>query len=292
MKTYNDFISKFYLVVNWDKAVDSIIKGQFDGIKGISKNKAIIKRFLDVRNTLLVMDYKDTLKINDLYQINYNNVNDVIKNDFRIIRRITMNDRNSNINDEYQSILLFNSFSRTFDRYTESDKYKYNKFFLKINKNKELIIELKYKYAKYFDRNSHDISVLYDKQKPNINNLNEFIEWFYSILPLLKKENKNNIPYGDTPYNIENFEKEKWYEFFKILFLEIVSHHKEESEWLVNGNFYIPKGTTIYIKKRSNDTYFGSFGIKDENEIREQIKKLDLNKKYNFIFINSEKELL
>jgi hypothetical protein len=289
--------NNFYLVVNLEKTYNDIINGYFTNLPGISNSKYIIKSYFDIRNTLIVMNYNDTIKLNKLQEIKYDDIDQLVKFNFKILKRLTTDHNNT---------LLFNKFSRIFERYNSNkntDYYKeLNDVFLKLKIKKSIQQELYNKYSKFFDRNSYNFAKLYTENTPTILNFNDFCNWFLSNLNNIPKETTHNIPYGNTPYNINDFDNNMWILFLKVVLLATANAFTKEKEFIVESKkFIIPTNSIIYFKfndfsnldddiilfnrKNLGNTYSKNFYLKFINDN-------NLDAKYKFKFVKSHEELL
>lgn len=109
----------FYLVLRIEKAWDSLLKMEFNGLVGVADNPEIINSWFDVRDTLLVMKGDEFLKLNsNVHKINYDNPNSLVSNNFKLLNRLLQNSEDRK--DFYDVIQKI--FSRTFEIKSKDEK--------------------------------------------------------------------------------------------------------------------------------------------------------------------------
>lgn len=72
---------------------ESLSRMKFDGLRGISDNILISRAWFDVRNIMLVMPADKVLEMNKINKIQYFNPDQLVNNNFEIIKRVMDNER-------------------------------------------------------------------------------------------------------------------------------------------------------------------------------------------------------
>lgn len=301
LKLYEDFriledVPKyFYLVVNIKRAWESLIKMKFVGLKGISDNPNIINSFFDVRDTLLVIDAQKVLEQNpDMFKIDYDNPHQLVSNNFEILNRLLQN----------KTIYYSDIFAKLLRRHTWSPKYR----------QKQEKYQKLFDATKYLERNSYNLGELFSKYENDIkiNNLHDLAKWILDdALPMVEIENRNNLPYGTQPYDLNDLSYNQLYFILQENIFDLVKHWKEnEGEWIIKKDpikqetiFKIPEGSDLYFKlavdtkdPEETERYKNKFGLHgldsdtysgQENSklIQDLIENYDLENKYNVKYI-------
>jgi hypothetical protein len=215
----------YYLVLRFDeKTIQNLVKGKFEGLKGISDSENIINHFFDIRDILLVMKKEAVESLNDLEPIKYDDIEYLSKDNLKILKRL------------YQIPNDYNNGSLLYQGIRKCEYYKYGEF-----KNDNYLTTLSRKVNKYyslfykFDRDySHDLNeIKYAKD------YNDLLEQTYNII------NTKD----------ENYTKEIIDLFLRYIILTFAALFKKEKEVLVkNEVFIIPEKSFLFIKNAYPDS--------------------------------------
>jgi len=260
-ENYNKY---YYLVLKFNHITfDSLCNGKFEKLKGISDNINIINSFFDIRDVLLIMDKKKTDELNTLVKVDYDDVETLSKDNFKIMKRLT-----NDIDDYSLNSIIYQGFRKhTYYKYIKNVSMgdKLYKLIKKIDS-----VDYK-KVFKYIDKNTHYI---FD----NINNIKTFEDFTNEVYNSL-----DNLDYKYNPIIVKNI--------LEYIILTYALLFKHEGEILVNDEyFYVPENSTILIKTPEKNSYLFDEHkeildkyinkLKKKYNLREIDYKYDINNKY------------
>lgn len=209
----------YYLVLRLNEnTLNNLYTGRLDGLNGISNSTNIINAFFDVRDILLVMDKKDVEELNFIEKINYDDIDALSKNNFKLLKRLY------DVKDDYTiQSLLYQGFM----------KIKHGKDYKKLRS----IVFDKLSDLRYgLERNIHKLGDDFSN-----NTYDEFIDKAYNKL-------KNAL---DFPFSKDDMEK-----VFRLNILNFSELFKHEEEIMVNSStFIIPPKSVIFIKEQNKYSY-------------------------------------
>lgn len=209
----------YYLVLRLNEnTLNNLYTGRLDGLNGISNSTNIINAFFDVRDILLVMDKKDVEELNFIEKINYDDIDALSKNNFKLLKRLY------DVKDDYTiQSLLYQGFM----------KIKHGKDYKKLRS----IVFDKLRDLRYgLERNIHKLGDDFSN-----NTYDEFIDKAYNKL-------KNAL---DFPFSKDDMEK-----VFRLNILNFSELFKHEEEIMVNSStFIIPPKSVIFIKEQNKYSY-------------------------------------
>jgi hypothetical protein len=248
----------FYLVLNLtEKTLKSLYKGKIDKLVGISDSEQIINAFFDIRDVLLVMDKDKVINLNEVENVDYDDVEYLVKDNFKKLSRITGHYK---YDDEIKiKTIIYQAFR----------KHTYN------SKSKGIINEL-YKLKKLIK--SSDYSKLFDYIDSNTHKIFNFkVSGFNDLVNKTLENLKNEI---HKTRNFGSYEKlptpideNKVSNILKYLILSYASLFKDEGEWLIkNDSFIIPENSTILIKENSPNSYTNKENMRMINEWLDELK--------------------
>lgn len=209
----------YYLVLRLNEnTLNNLYTGRLDGLNGISNSTNIINAFFDVRDILLVMDKKDVEELNFIEKINYDDIDALSKNNFKLLKRLY------DVKDDYTiQSLLYQGFM----------KIKHGKDYKKLRS----IVFDKLSDLRYgLERNIHKLGDDFSN-----NTYDDFIDKAYNKL-------KNAL---DFPFSKDDMEK-----VFRLNILNFSELFKHEEEIMVNSStFIIPPKSVIFIKEQNKYSY-------------------------------------
>ncbi len=275
----------FYLVLRVDKAWDSLLKMEFDGLTGISDNPEIINYWFDVRDTLLIMKGDEFLKLNpNIHKVDYNNPNQLISNNFKLLNRLLHNAENTeHYYDVIQKILSHSERVKT-----NNDKYHLISKFLNLNV---------YKVEEIISDEINDKNTI-------INNVWDFVNIIWKNLPTMVQKYNKNYPWG-KPYDINDFDKNAIYFIIQQGILKLSESWTNEGEWIIKKDkatnkrlLKVPSNSKLYFKINITDPkeiermkaankWGHHSGIEDKNLklVTDMIESYHLDKLYDVEFI-------
>lgn len=289
IKIFEDFriIEKapkwFYLVLRFEKAWESLLKMEFNGVVGISDNPKIINSWFDVRDTLLIMDGEELLKLNPhIHKIDYKNPNQLVSNNFYLVNRLLQN-KDLYIYDVCQKI--FSNSVRVKHKNAESHNMAH------------FLNENIYRLDDYVENYINDGKV--------IKNLWDFTNIIWDALPEVIVYYNKNYSFRSLTKLEDLGDKNVLYFVLQEGILELVKSFEKEGEWIIKKDkisndriLNIPLKSKLYFKidvtdeaelKRMIDVHkYSSYkGMKEENIkfITDLINDYNLDKKYDIQFI-------
>ncbi len=275
----------FYLVLRFEKAWDSLLKKEFDGVVGVSDNPQIINSWFDIRDTLLIMNGDEFLKLNpNVHKIDYENPNSLVSNNFKLLNRLLQNsEEREDFYDVCQKV------------FSHTEKIKAS------NKEYEAIHNTSY----FLNRNVYKFANVMEKLVENgktINNVWDFVNGLWNSFPKMIEYYNKNYSWG-TKYKIEDFDKNVLYYVIQQGILNLANSWKKEGEWIIKKdkvtnkrNFKVPEKSKLYLKLdvsdpaeliRLNKSYGSTRGLSKDNLklVTDLIDTYHLDNLYDIEFI-------
>ena len=251
----------FYVVLKFDeKTFNSLSEMRFEGLKGISDTINIVESWLDVRAVLVAMPADEVFKLNNIHPIYYFKVDQLVSNNFKILRRMWNKSSGNAILDIKSSVVKIcqnASMVLRKDGVLGSKKRARIHGTWKKEPNKNYISDALFYinspgfYYLFSDYIEKAISV----ENYKINNMNSFIKLFSSFLKDEEKElRKDRGSHMPKIYELIDIYNKHGHGLFKKLFTWCIMtsseyYSKTEGEWLVKDDYLtIPKNSKLYIK--------------------------------------------
>jgi hypothetical protein len=253
----------FYLVLRFEKAWDSLLKMEFDGVIGVSDNPNIINSWFDIRDTLLIMNGEEFLKLNpNVHKVDYDNPNQLVSNNFKLLNRLLQNsEEREDFYDVCQKV------------FSNTQKIKTS------NKNYDVIQDTSY----FLNHNVYKFENLVEKAVKSgkvINNVWDFVNVLWSGFPEIIEYYNNNYSWAKK-YKIKDFDKNVLYYVIQHGILNLSNTWKKEGEWIIKKdkisgkrNFKVPVKSKLYFKidvtdpdelVRLSKTYGSTRGLSKDN---------------------------
>lgn len=223
--SYENISNYYFLVLKFDeKTMINLVNGEFKGLKGISDNINIIHSFFDIRELMLVMDKKSTEHLNKLENVQYDNVDYLTKNTFKVLKRLTQDSQ-----DYPLEFLMYQGF-RKHNNHTYKKNITISDKLIKLRK----IVMKEHSTFQLMDNKCYKILETIKKVK----DFDDFINQVYNSLDNL---------------NIE-YEKQKVRNVFEYIILSYSCIFKHEGEILIQDDtFYVPEKSLLLIKDIPSD---------------------------------------
>jgi len=222
-----NFSRYYYLVLRFnEETFQPLIDCKMEKLVGISDNVGIIPSFFDIRDLLLIMDKKSVEDLNDVEKVNYESLDYLCEDSFKVLKRLAQVPTDSSINS-----LIYQGF-RKCEYYKHKKNLEINNQLHKLEKIKNNNISV----FKYLDDNSYKILKNIEKTI----DFNDFMEQVYKSLDVLKSGLDKKIVRYIFEYVIIGY---------GILF-------KNEGEVFVkNEIFNIPEKSVLLIKEQNPNSY-------------------------------------
>lgn len=279
----------FYLVIrghgsmrghgNKDTVYQSLVKMEFEGLRGISDNPKVSMAWFDVRSIMLIMPSEEVKRLNDVEQIEYFNPDDLVKNNLEKIRRILDNERSdddyglkSTITKMFQSnrfrvahILGSKKKSRMYGTWKRDGSHKQYDVLERMFDNSTFY----YGFGEY----------LTDKMTSNKIKVNSVSDISKEVVNFLetKKEDYNDTYrntwvskiYPDMMKHIEKYGDKYINQYIKWTLTYFGKVYNErEGEWIVHNRvFKVPENSIIYFKLTPDSHWDGG----DEEHYRKWV---------------------
>jgi hypothetical protein len=200
--------------------VEQLIKGELSGVRGISANKEIILDFFGdgYRDVLLVMPGAETIKLNKLTRIMYDNPHYLLQNNCAALLRI---EDGGHFNQSRMVSTLLDKFVHGF---------------------------------KLFSRKAVDLELVQwvaeSAPRPNrINTVKDAAVWLQKAMQYVAKSREAKVIEG-----VDNLKELTLNDYKKIVVLGLSSvsaSYRQEGEWLIKGDsLKIPRGSRLYMIKQ------------------------------------------
>jgi hypothetical protein len=243
----------YYLVLKLNgETIDNLLKGELKGLKGISDNVKIIDAFFDIRDILLIMNKDEVEKLNKIEKIDYDDVNLLTNNNFKVFKRMSGSENSHIESIIYQGFRKLESFN-SYKKYANDRLIKLYKLFY----------EGKLRYLlNWMDNNSYKIIEKIGKVK----NFKDFVNKIW-------KSVKEKIG-ADKDFAT----KEQVSSCLELILLNYANMFKREGEILIRSRtFKIPENSTLLIKEPQQYDGFlddGKFDFlkKNKNKLKKKFK--------------------
>jgi hypothetical protein len=277
-------IPKFFRVVFYLKdGAKGLKKGVLEGVKGISDSKEIVMQWLSVnRDAVLIMPPKETIRLNNLSRVMYNNPHYLLQDNMAALLRIwSQRDRQGVIQNLFEYVLAY---WRTNKKYSDAH------------------------YAGQYFGFYQALSYIY---KDSINGSKDLAKWVVKKgLPELEKDRPELSHYIGL---LKKLTIRDWEESIIEGLKTVAKVYGNEGEWILkNGILKVPPKSKLLVVKSPmyidwmkfmEDRASGKIKIPegiDEKEEREwyteqhspqvaMVKKYNLDKKYKVIYLNKKR---
>jgi len=267
----NSNYNKFFYSFNEDNFIE--LKNQeLKGVVGVSKSSWNIADWFLFRDALIVMNYNDFIKLNEVTEIDYNDPYQLMKDDCKIFHRLY--DHSEKQEEEYKKSDRKSVYGKIIKNLVlEFNLYK-NEFY---NTNKELEISK----IEYF-LNPYETSKFYDWLSDSKVILNSPVDLANSILEF------TSLTYEETGLNYWRSSGINEYTLTLSDILPIVEKgvvkagqtYKDEQEIMLNNkSLKIPKNSQLFFKIQGSDS-----------NLLKLIDKYELKSIYSINFV-SQKDL-
>jgi hypothetical protein len=263
-----------------EETFDKLTKLELVGLKGISDNYNIAKRWFDVRNLILVMDANKVLKLNEnLIKIEYDDIDLLLKNNLDLFIRIGHDDKGKRIRNGYDYAIVNAIQCILQDINSNRKKFKLNNRLYDICDFLSAP-EVYYKISKYFENKELNINNLNDltndiiqaiKELPNIGN---DYSWSKSSW-----DHKQELTTNATKKEIEKI--------LKIGISYRCDAHKSEGEWYNYGK----KSILFFKEDIGKYVQYGTRGL-ESDKINSIVKEYSLDKFFNIKKTANHEELM
>lgn len=279
-------IKYFYVVLrNQLSTFENLSKLNLNGLKGISDNYNIARRWFDVRDIILIMNSDDVLKLNtELIKIEYDNFDLLLKNNLDLFIRIGHDNKGKLIRNGYDYAIVNAIQCILQDINSNKKKYRLNTKLHDIC-NFLSASEVYYKIEHYFHNNEF-----------NINNLNDLTNYIIQAIKELPNIG-NSYSWAKSSWDYKqelatNATKKEIEKLLKIGISYRCDAHKDEGEWYnYSDKFIIPKKSTIFFKEDVGKYIkYGTHGLESE-EIKSIINQYSLNKYYKISKVANHEEM-
>jgi hypothetical protein len=292
--TQDQIPGSFWLIFDLDaayglEAIEQLGAGELKGVRGISADRRIVLSWLDVgRNAALLMPGAETVRLNSLSRVMYDNPHYLVQSDLRVLRRL-YNKQEGQRGSQQVMLQLGDRVKQVLA--SSSDK-----------QEQELAWAMGYGYL-----SSQSIGYVYEASGRQLNTVNDvarFLPW--AMLELLNDARGKTFGAPQRLREpVQSVAQERWqqiaYEAIKLM----GSQYEDEGEWAVKGDsLKIPRGSRLLFLKnnaitremidqyREGSYKHSGFG-KDWNEnTLKTIKALEDNRvldQYNVRFLSREK---
>ena len=245
---------------NLNEFFDSLSKQKLEGVVGISDNPKNVANWFELRDVMIIMDGKQTLELNDISKVEYDDPKLLVKDNFKIYKRLS--DSRSDNNHHVLSNIFTYLYSYVIDKnLIKHGDEELSRFFSQLGNNV-------HRYADALE-NTH------------IKDFDDFVDKFIEV-----SKNKHGVDLNKKPLD-------------SVLWSVIKKAGKtfsDEHEWIVNNKVLnIPQGSTVIFKDRKTGLYdkmYQKFGHEYESTkdlYQTYIDKYQLGNLYDFRFADAKK---
>lgn len=184
--------------------MDFLKFGVLKGIKGISSSPYISDSLGTGCEIFFEMKEADVLEKNDLQRVDYENADDLVKNNFELLKRVMAL---PNTDNKYFMEMIFYS-----------------------THNLEELKEIANDNSDIYNFFNTNIKSILKNDVPNIDSIKDLTEW------VLKYKPYDELKLSSVLYDY---------------ICSLVVNYESEEEWIVNGDFNVPSGSTIKVYSKN-----------------------------------------
>lgn len=275
----------YFFLVTRDIFLDQITNRKLGNLQGISSSPEIINKWFDIRDIMIVMPKEETLRLNDIKEIKYFDYDLLTKDNFKVLRRLKSNKGDYAIESTIRELFKASTNQLNYHK----NYFKQDKFIQKNPLRHDIMIFLKRRNFNIADGIKQRINNGY-----HIDNYKDFLDITYDvILNDTKTETTSNVPYGDTPFDVNKLNKEVLSKVLKSSLSYLGYVFSKESEWIVNNDiFTVPKNSKLVIKQDVGNykDRFDTRGFEPERIEKIFNKYPNLEKEYEVILVDNRRE--
>jgi len=264
----SDIPKHFRVVFDLKSKIKSLLSHKLDHVTGISDNKEISIDFLGTaRDAMLVMDSRELISLNKLSRIMYDNPKYLMQDNMAGLRRL-FNDRSEPSSSFYLNQTLHNLFEYAFRQYWKKTK-------------PNIAHDIEYMAG------WQTLAYHYRDNRKKFNSPKDAAKWAKKAAEVFVEEKSNTSFYWKTAAALSV----KEWEDAIVGGLKIAGQlYKGEGEWIVKDNVLkIPKKSRLFVLFSQSDVQKDPKFHYIPADLREMVKKYNLDKKYRIFYIDPKK---